>query len=122
MKFIKGILFLGVITIVVFCAYKHVSAGNLYIKPDLEMKRTARLLEEADADFRNGKIHISLSPEIALLEFDHSKSKYKQAVEIIEKYGQGSFTPGDVEDFKARMQECDLWIQKSKDSLPEPKK
>ncbi|MDD5439609.1 MAG: hypothetical protein PHS37_05440 [Candidatus Omnitrophica bacterium] len=96
---------------------KTVFAGKLYIKPDLEIKRAERLLDEAETEFRNGKVHITLSPDIAEPEFVLSKQKYQQAIELIERYGAGQYTPGDVDDFRKRMGECDLWIQKAKDQL-----
>ncbi len=88
----------------------NVFAGKLYIKPELERKRADRLLDEAESDFRNAKIHLTFSPEISLTEFTLAKEKFKQAVEIIEQYGAGYYTPGDVDDFQNRIKECDIWI------------
>lgn len=91
--------------------------GKLYIKPELERARAARLLQEGDADFRNGKIHITLSPEIALEEFKLAKERYKQAVEIIKIYGEGYFTPGDLDDFEKKVKECDSWTLKASQGI-----
>jgi hypothetical protein len=112
-NFIKGLLLLVLLAFISI----NVFAGKLYIKPDLERKRVARLLSEADSDFRNAKIHIGLSPELALPEFESSKEKYKQAIEIIDKYGEGYYTPGDLDDFSNRVKECDTWISKSQEAL-----
>lgn len=89
-----------------------VMAGKLYIKPELERKRVARLLEEADSDFRTAKVHMTLSPETALTEFQLARDKFKAAIEIIQDYGEGYYTPGDVEDFEKRIRECEMWINK----------
>jgi len=112
------VFLLGVIVVfsVIFTTI-NVYAGKLYIKPELERKRAARLLNEADLEFRNGKIHITLSPEIAYREFELSKKKYKQAIELIETYGAGYYTPGDVEDFNTRIEECELWMEKCRDRV-----
>jgi len=95
--------------------------GKLYIKPELERNRAARLLSEADADFRNGKIHITLSPEISVTEFQLAKEKYKQAVELIEIYGAGYYSPGDIEDYNNKTKECDIWIRKSSQEIKQKK-
>ena len=106
------LLVIFIVSVVLFISY-NVYGGKLYIKPQLEIKRAERLLNEAEQDFRNGKIHITLSPEIACTEFEMAKDKYKQAIEIIEDYGEGYYTPGDVEDFTKRMNECAIWIKNS---------
>lgn len=100
----------------------NVFAGKLYIKPDLELKRSARLLEEANADFVNAKIHITRQPEIALTEFEMAKEKYREAISIIEVYGAGYYSPGDVDDFKNRIKECDIWLEKSAELLEQKKR
>jgi len=117
MKAVKFLFVIGSIAVIAGMFPHLLYAGKLYIKPDLEVKRAERLLSEADADFRNGKVHITLSPDIALPEFELAQDKYKQAIELIERYGAGNYTPGDVDDFRKRMNECDLWIQKSKDQI-----
>ncbi len=99
-----------------------VFAGKLYIKPELERKRAARLLDEADSDFRNAKIHLDFSPEIAITEFENAMRKYKDAVEIIEQYGAGYYTPGDVEDYLQRAKECQAWINKCREQLKKKEK
>jgi hypothetical protein len=111
--FFKGALIFVVLAFISI----NVFAGKLYIKPDLERKRAARLLSEADADFRNAKIHIALSPELALPEFESSKEKYREAVEILDKYGEGFYTPGDLEDFSSTIKDCDTWIARAKEQL-----
>lgn len=115
----KSTFWAGVIAI--FLAFSFivgtVYAGRLYIKPNLERNRAERLLDEAEMEFRNGKLHITLSPEISVEEFRIAKEKIAQAIEIIEKYGEGYFTPGDVDDFTERMRECDLWIRRSQQAI-----
>lgn len=112
----KVFISLLVIGIAVF-SNSRIFAGKLYIKADLELKRAARLVEMADSDYRNAKIHMLLSPDIASREFAQAHDKYKQAVEIIEVYGAGYYTPGDIEDLTQRKQECIQWIDECKKKL-----
>lgn len=92
----------------------NVIAGKLYIKPDLERNRAERLIQMANKDFWNAKIHMTLSPETAITEFKQAKRKFKDAIAIIESFGAGYYTPGDVEDMTKRMKECDQWIEECK--------
>ncbi|MDD4202045.1 MAG: hypothetical protein PHQ52_01085 [Candidatus Omnitrophica bacterium] len=116
MKTLKYFLSLFLIVLVVLISYT-AFAGKLYIKPDLELKRAARLIKEADTEFRSGKIHIALSPEIAIREFEVSMEKYEQVIEIVEKYGAGTYSPGDLEDLEDKMKQCEEWIKKSKQNI-----
>jgi len=113
MKKTKYILFLFLLVVVVLLSYT-AFAGKLFIKPDLEIKRATRLLQEADTEFRSGKIHIALSPEIAIREFEVSMEKYEQVIEILDKYGAGIYSPGDLEDLEDKMKQCEEWIKSQK--------
>lgn len=116
----RGFIFFSlVIVFIAVLISSLVFAGNLYIKPNLERKRAERLLEEAEKEFSNAKVHITLSPEISIHEFELSRSKIKQAVELIEKYGEGYYSPGDVDDFNSRMKESEMWIEKCKKAIEE---
>ena len=109
------IIFILSISALLF-TYKAI-AGKLYIKPDLEMKRAARLLKEADQDFRMAKVHLELSPAIARKEFEHAQKRYSQIIDIIQLYGAGYYTPGDIMDFETRIDECSLWIRKADENI-----
>ena len=88
MKILRNILIGTFLVFIAVFASSYIFAGKLYIKPELELRRAERLVETADADYRNAKIHMLLSPEIAVKEFEQAWGKYKDAIEIIEKYGQ----------------------------------
>ena len=113
----KSVYIITALALFILFTSVNVFAGKLYIKPDLELKRAERLIDMADADFRNGKIHFTLSPEIALNEFKLAKEKYIQIIQILEKYGAGHYTPGDVQDFRNLINECELWLRKSQRTL-----
>ena len=60
-----------------------------------------------------------LSPEIAVREFEQAWRKYKDAIDIIEKYGAGRYTPGDIEDLDRLRKECIQWIDECKAAIRE---
>jgi len=117
MRKVSGFVLVIIVGVACILFVSQVYAGKLYIKPELELKRAKRLLNEANSDFRNGKLHISFSPEISFTEFELARKKYKQAIEIIEKFGAGHYTPGDVSDFTNRMNECTHWTKKSQQAI-----
>jgi hypothetical protein len=116
MKTHKSLLFILTVSILVLLSYE-AFAGKLFIKPKLELKRATRLIREAENDFRTGKIHIALSPELSIHEFTSAMNKYEDIVVIIDKYGAGTYSPGALEDFEDKIEECEDWIKKAKRTM-----
>jgi hypothetical protein len=116
MKLHKYVIFTLTCILLALFSYK-AFAGKLYIKPELELKRASRLIREAENDFRTAKIHIALSPELAINEFESAMDKYEDIVVIIEKHGAGQYSPGALEDFEEKIEECEDWIKKSKSKM-----
>ena len=100
------ILVLGV---VIGIAY----AGKLYIKPQLQINRANRLLEEAEDEFNWGKTHFALSPEVSASEFQSAAEKYNTAADILEEWGEGYAIPADIIDYRNKAKQGLEWYEKA---------
>ena len=103
---VGSVLIIAIVMTIAVSINSRIFAGKLYIKPELELARAARLIDRADQDFRNAKIHMLLSPDISIREFEEARRKYEDAIKIIEEYGAGHYTPGDIQDLSHRSREC----------------